>query len=57
MIKGVFLILSLVLLVAGFAVMGYAASLPDWQALVFFCGIVCVALAFALPIHLLSKFD
>lgn len=49
--KSVLLVaLSLVLLVGGIAIMGVAPTLTAWQGLTFVGGIVCVALAFAIPL-------
>ncbi len=53
----VFLILSFAFFAGGIALMGVAPTLDAWQALVFFAGIVCVALAFALPMNVLPKLD
>lgn len=52
-----FAILCLALFVGGIVIMGFAVTLPAWQGLVFFSGIVCIALSFALPIHVLPHLD
>jgi hypothetical protein len=54
---GIALIISLALFLGGLLLMGIAIELPAWQALVFFAGIVAVALSFAIPIHVLPLFD
>ncbi|WP_431277942.1 hypothetical protein [Leifsonia poae] len=54
---GIALIISFVLFLGGLLLMGIAVELPAWQALVFFSGIVAVALSFAIPIHVLPLFD
>lgn len=53
----VFLILSAILFIGGLALMGYAIQTPGWEAVMFVGGILAVALAFALPIHLLPMLD
>ena len=55
--KVLFLIVAFVLFLGGMFLMYLAPTLPGAEALVFFGGIVSIALAFALPIHLLPKFD
>jgi hypothetical protein len=52
-----FLLLSLALLVGGIFLFGLAPTLPGWQALVFFCGILSVTLAIALPMNILPKLN
>ncbi|MFF1878425.1 hypothetical protein [Leifsonia sp. NPDC058230] len=54
---GIALVISLVLFLGGLYLMGLAVELPAWQALVFFSGIIAVALSFAIPIHVLPAFD
>jgi len=51
------LIISFALFFGGLVLMGYASTLPDWQAAVFFGGIVAIALSFAIPIHVLPSLD
>jgi hypothetical protein len=51
------LIVSGVLFLGGMALMGYAPELTAWQGLTFFGGIVAMALSFAIPMHVLTKFD
>jgi hypothetical protein len=51
------LIISFALFFGGLVLMGYASTLPDWQAAVFFGGIIAIALSFAIPIHVLPSFD
>ncbi len=50
-------IVSFVLFVGGIVILGYATGLPSWQGLVFFSGIVCIALSIAIPVHILPMFD
>ena len=52
----VFLI-SLVLFVGGFWVMGSAFYVPGIESLVFFLGILCSAAGIFIPIHLLKRID
>ena len=52
-----FVILSIVFFVGGILIMGLAVTLPAFQALVFFSGIISVALAFFIPITVLPKTD
>ncbi len=54
---GIAVIISFVLFLGGIVVLGYATTLPAWQGLVFFGGIVCIALSIAIPVHLLPKLD
>ena len=56
--KVVVFVLSLVLFLASFAAFGYASTFQDWTAIaVFFGGILLASAAFAIPFHLLDKFD
>lgn len=48
-------VISLLLFLLGIAAFGIAFSLPAFQALVFVAGILLIALAMALPIHLKAK--
>lgn len=52
-----FVALCLALFVGGILLMGFAVTFPAWQGLVFFAGIVSIALSFVLPIHLLPNLD
>lgn len=52
-----FVLVSLLLFVGGLVIMGYAVTLPAFQALVFFSGIISVTLAFFIPIMVLPKTD
>jgi hypothetical protein len=54
---GIALVISFALFLGGLLLMGIAVELPAWQALVFFLGIIGVALSFAIPIHLLPALD
>ncbi|CAM5427205.1 hypothetical protein [Leifsonia shinshuensis] len=47
-------ILCLALFLVGLFLLGLADTLPAWQGLVFFAGIVCVALSFGIPVHALG---
>lgn len=47
-------ILCLLLFLVGLFLFGLAATLGAWQGVVFFAGIVCVALSFGIPVHLLG---
>ena len=50
-------ILSIGLFVGGLVIIGFAFTVPGFQALVFFSGIICIALAFFIPISILPKLD
>ena len=51
------LIVSFVLFLGGLALMGFATEAVGWQGVTFVGGIIAVALAFAIPVHVLGKFD
>lgn len=51
------LIVSFVLFLGGLALMGFATEFIGWQGIAFIGGILCIALAFALPVHVLTKLD
>ncbi|HEY0259749.1 MAG TPA: hypothetical protein VGC18_07855 [Lacisediminihabitans sp.] len=51
------LIVSFALFLGGMALMGFAPEATGWQGLTFFSGIVAIALAFAFPVHVLTKLD
>jgi len=56
--KVVIFLVSLVLFVASFVAFGYAFTFDGWTAAaVFGGGIVLVSVAYAIPFHLLEKFD
>lgn len=56
--KVVVFIVSLVLFAASFVAFGYAFTFDGWTAAaVFGGGIALVSLAYAIPFHLLEKFD
>lgn len=56
--KVVVFLVSLVLFVASFVAFGYAFSYDGWTAAAIFGGgIALVSLAYAIPFHLLEKFD
>jgi uncharacterized membrane protein len=44
----------MILFLLGMFLMGLADTLPAWQGVVFFCGILCIALSFGIPVHLLG---
>ncbi|MFC5792016.1 hypothetical protein EDM22_15935 [Agromyces tardus] len=50
-------VIAMALFVFGMWLMGIALELASFQALVFFGGIVCVALALAIPVSLLGQRD
>lgn len=52
----VFLI-SLVLFIGGFWVMGSAFYVPGLESLVFFLGILCTTVGVIIPIHFLKRAD
>ncbi len=43
-------ILCFLLFLVGLFLLGLADTLPSWEGLVFFAGIVCVALSFGIPV-------
>lgn len=47
-------ILCFLLFLAGLFLLGLAAALPAWEGMVFFAGIVCIALSFGIPVHALG---
>ncbi|MCI0157021.1 hypothetical protein KNO15_09975 [Leifsonia shinshuensis] len=47
-------ILCFLLFLVGLFLLGLADTLPAWEGLVFFAGIVCVALSFGIPVHALG---
>jgi hypothetical protein len=50
-------VIAMALFVFGMWLMGIALELTSFQALVFFGGILCVALALAVPVNLLGQRD
>jgi hypothetical protein len=50
-------LVSLVLFVGGFFLMGYAFYVEGFQAPVFFAGILCTCAGIGLPIHILKRID
>jgi hypothetical protein len=50
-------ILCFLLFLAGIFLLGLADTLPAFQGLVFFAGILCIALSFGIPIHVLGHAD
>lgn len=56
--KVVVFLLALVLFISGFVIFGYAGHFEGWvAAAVFASGLLPISLAFAIPFHLLEKFD
>jgi hypothetical protein len=55
--NGVFIVISFIFFLGGMALMGYAVDLTSWQAVTFVGGILCVVLAFFIPITALSNSD
>ena len=51
------LIVSFVLFLGGMALMGYAPEFTGWQGPTVIGGVVAMALAFAIPMQVLSKLD
>jgi hypothetical protein len=56
-VKVLFLIISFALFLGGMFLMYLAPEVVGAEAIIFVGGIIAIALAFALPIHLLPKFD
>jgi hypothetical protein len=50
-------VVSLVLFIGGFALMGYSFYVEGFQAPVFFAGILASSGGVALPIHVLKRID
>lgn len=48
-------IVALLLFLLGMFATGISFSLAGWEAIVFVAGILCIAAAMALPIHLRAK--
>ena len=46
-----------VLFLLGIFLLGLADTLPGWQGLVFFAGIICIALSFGIPVGVLGHAD
>ena len=47
-------LLCFLLFLVGLFLLGLAATLPAWEGLVFFAGILCVALSLGIPVHVLG---
>ncbi|MDR6611302.1 MULTISPECIES: hypothetical protein [unclassified Leifsonia] len=43
-----------ILFLVGLLLLGFADTFPAWQGLVFFAGIVCIALSFGIPVGVLG---
>jgi len=52
---GIAFTLALILLVGGMWLVGFAFALPAFQGLVFIVGVLVIALALAVPVHLLTR--
>ncbi|MBG6239131.1 hypothetical protein IWX78_002110 [Mycetocola sp. CAN_C7] len=48
-------VLSFALFIAGCFLFGFAFTIESFQAIVFFAGIVAIALSFGIPAHVLAK--
>ncbi|MES2170528.1 MAG: hypothetical protein V4479_07370 [Actinomycetota bacterium] len=53
--KVIVFIIALAFFVGGMLLMGYAFELTEGMAIMFFGGIVAVAISLAIPFHLLGK--
>ncbi|WP_374009057.1 hypothetical protein [Leifsonia sp. LS-T14] len=50
-------ILCFLLFLLGIFLLGLAVTLPAWEGLVFFVGILCISLSFGIPVHVLGHAD
>lgn len=50
-------IIAMGIFVLGMGLMGYAPGLPGLEAIMFFAGILCVAVAVAIPVSILGRGD
>jgi hypothetical protein len=50
-------ILCFLLFLGGIFLLGMADTLPGWEGLTFFAGILCIALSFGIPVHVLGHAD
>lgn len=50
-------IIAMGIFVFGMLLMGYAPTLPGLEAIAFFGGILCVAVAVAIPVNILGRGD
>ncbi|WP_187432620.1 hypothetical protein [Agromyces mariniharenae] len=50
-------IIAMAFFVFGMLLMGYAPGLPGFEAVVFFGGILSVAIAVAIPVNILGRGD
>jgi hypothetical protein len=50
-------VISLVLFIGGFYVMGSAFYVEGLETLVFLAGILCTCLGFIIPVHVLKRID
>lgn len=50
-------IIAMGIFVFGMGLMGYAPGLPGFEAIIFFAGILCVAVAVAIPVNILGRGD
>ena len=55
--SGIAFIISMAVFVFGMWLMGNAADVIGFEAVVFFAGILCVALAVAIPVSILGRSD
>jgi hypothetical protein len=54
-VKVIVFVIALALFVGGMVLMGYAFTLTQGMAIMFFGGIIAVSLSLAIPFHLLGK--
>ncbi len=50
-------LVSIIIFVGGFYIMGSSFYVPGFEAPVFFLGIITSAIGFAIPVHLLKRID
>ncbi|MFM9878522.1 MAG: hypothetical protein ACKVOG_11850 [Rhodoglobus sp.] len=50
-------LVSIIIFIGGFFIMGNAFYVPGFEALVFFLGIVTSVIGIAIPVHLLKRID
>ncbi|GAA1506963.1 hypothetical protein BJ978_003236 [Agromyces terreus] len=54
---GIAFIISMAIFVFGMWLMGNATHIAGFEAIVFFAGILCVAIAVAIPMNVLGRSD
>lgn len=50
-------LVSIIIFIGGFYIMGSAFAVPGYEAPLFILGIVVSAIGFAIPVHLLKRID